>query len=182
MPRPCASITWPLQALERQQPVDDAQRCTLLLALGEAQPKAGEHPRALATPRRAPQRTRPTVGARKDWCVRRLESEHTVWIGGPSRRTCRTSPGGGTEALGRKASALRARILGRLARCAAASRAARTGGGVAHQAVEWPGAWRPRLYWPSTLRSPPFPGQPEATTERLAYATEMLRTPRRLIR
>ena len=31
-----------LQALERQEPVDEAQRCTLLLALGEAQRKAGE--------------------------------------------------------------------------------------------------------------------------------------------
>ena len=31
-----------LQALERQAPVDEAQRCTLLLALGEAQRKAGE--------------------------------------------------------------------------------------------------------------------------------------------
>jgi len=32
-----------LQALERQEPVDEAQRCTLLLALGEAQLNAGEH-------------------------------------------------------------------------------------------------------------------------------------------
>ena len=31
-----------LQALERQEPVDETQRCTLLLALGEAQWKAGE--------------------------------------------------------------------------------------------------------------------------------------------
>ncbi|MBI3800503.1 MAG: AAA family ATPase, partial [Deltaproteobacteria bacterium] len=32
-----------LQALERQEPVDEAQRCALLLALGEAQWKAGEY-------------------------------------------------------------------------------------------------------------------------------------------
>jgi class 3 adenylate cyclase/tetratricopeptide (TPR) repeat protein len=31
-----------LQALERQEPVDEAQRCTLLLALGEAQERAGK--------------------------------------------------------------------------------------------------------------------------------------------
>ena len=38
-----------LQALERQAPVDEAQRCTLLLALGEAQRKAGEPLQALDT-------------------------------------------------------------------------------------------------------------------------------------
>jgi predicted ATPase/class 3 adenylate cyclase len=32
-----------LQALEHQEPVDEAQRCTVLLALGEAQWKAGEY-------------------------------------------------------------------------------------------------------------------------------------------
>ena len=32
-----------LQVLERQDPVDEAQRCMLLLALGEAQWKAGEY-------------------------------------------------------------------------------------------------------------------------------------------
>ena len=39
MPRQCA-LHMALQALERQQPMDDAERCTLLLALGEAQTKA----------------------------------------------------------------------------------------------------------------------------------------------
>ena len=38
-----------LQALERQKPVDEAQRCTLLLALGEAQTKAGEFTSGQAT-------------------------------------------------------------------------------------------------------------------------------------
>ena len=38
-----------LQALEQQERVDDAQRCTLLLALGEAQWKAGEHVAAQET-------------------------------------------------------------------------------------------------------------------------------------
>ena len=42
-----------LQALERQAPVDEAQRCTLLLALGEAQRKAGESRQALDTFQRA---------------------------------------------------------------------------------------------------------------------------------
>src|SRR5262249_20392237 len=32
-----------LQALEGQKPIDEGQRCTLLLALGEAQRKLGEH-------------------------------------------------------------------------------------------------------------------------------------------
>jgi predicted ATPase len=38
-----------LQALEGQEPVDEAQRCTLLLALGEAQRRAGEHAEAQET-------------------------------------------------------------------------------------------------------------------------------------
>src|SRR5262245_16512360 len=42
-----------LQALERQEPVDEAQRCTLLLALGEAQRKAGEYLAAQETLLRA---------------------------------------------------------------------------------------------------------------------------------
>ena len=37
-----------LEALERQAPVDEAQRCPLLLALGEAQRKAGEYLQAQA--------------------------------------------------------------------------------------------------------------------------------------
>ena len=42
-----------LEALERQAPVDEAQRCSLLLVLGEAQRKAGEHLQAQATLQRA---------------------------------------------------------------------------------------------------------------------------------
>jgi predicted ATPase len=38
-----------LQGLERQEPVDDVRRCTLLLALGEAQTKAGDFPQARDT-------------------------------------------------------------------------------------------------------------------------------------
>ena len=38
-----------LQALTRQAPADEAQRCTLLLALGEAQRTAGRSPQALDT-------------------------------------------------------------------------------------------------------------------------------------
>src|SRR5262249_18643070 len=42
-----------LEALERQEPVDEDQRCPLLLVLGEAQRKAGEHLQAQATIQRA---------------------------------------------------------------------------------------------------------------------------------
>ena len=51
-----------LQALERQQPVDDVQRCTLLLALGEAQTKAGDFPQASNTFQRTANIAR-TLGA-----------------------------------------------------------------------------------------------------------------------
>src|SRR5262249_14125475 len=42
-----------LQVLERQQPIDEMQRCTLLLALGEAQRNAGEYLAAQETLLRA---------------------------------------------------------------------------------------------------------------------------------
>lgn len=47
-----------LQALERQDPVDEAQRCTLLLALGEAQWKAGEYLAAQDAVQRAAEHAR----------------------------------------------------------------------------------------------------------------------------
>jgi predicted ATPase len=51
-----------LQALERQKPVDDARRCTLLLALGEAQTKAGDFHQASHTFQRTADLAR-TLGA-----------------------------------------------------------------------------------------------------------------------
>ena len=51
-----------LQALERQKPLDDAQCCTLLLALGEAQTKAGDFHQACSTFQRTADIAR-TLGA-----------------------------------------------------------------------------------------------------------------------
>ena len=53
-----------LEALERQAPVDEAQRCPLLLVLGEAQRKAGEHLQAQATLQRAADGAQDTGGNR----------------------------------------------------------------------------------------------------------------------
>ena len=54
-----------LQLLEYKKPNDEDRRCTLLLALGETQSKAGEHPRAMETFLRA-------ADAAKNWHRRRL--------------------------------------------------------------------------------------------------------------
>ena len=59
-----------LQALERQESVDEAQRCMLLLALGEAQRKAGEHAEAQETFLRAADVAR-ALGATEASPVRR---------------------------------------------------------------------------------------------------------------
>src|SRR5215468_6712221 len=63
-----------LQALERQEPVDEAQRCTLLLALGEAQRKAGESLEAQETLLRAADSAR-ALGATESFVRAALELE-----------------------------------------------------------------------------------------------------------
>jgi tetratricopeptide (TPR) repeat protein len=68
-----------LQALERQEHVDAAQRGTLLLTLGEAQRKAGEHIRALETLQSAAENAR-QAGSVTDLVHVALEYEHTIWI------------------------------------------------------------------------------------------------------
>ena len=64
-----------LEALERQEPVDEAQRCPLLLVLGEAQRKAGEHLQAQATLQRAADSAR-ALGATELLAQAALALEH----------------------------------------------------------------------------------------------------------
>jgi class 3 adenylate cyclase/DNA-binding CsgD family transcriptional regulator len=163
-----------LQALERQEPVNAAQRCTLLLALGEAQRKGGEHVRALETLQSAAEAAR-QVGSVTDLVHAALEYEHTVWIGGLPAEPAVHLLEEALKTLGREASVLRARVLGSLARALLftgvleqAAACAQQGVEVARQAGD-PGVLAFNLH---VLL--PFPWQPEETEERLAYASEML--------
>jgi class 3 adenylate cyclase/DNA-binding CsgD family transcriptional regulator len=163
-----------LQALERKEPVDAAQRCTLLLALGEAQRKAGEHVRALETLQSAAEAAR-QVGSVAALVHAALEYEHTVWIGGLPAEPAVHLLEEALRTLDREASVLRARALGSLARALLftgvleqAAACAQQGVEVARQAGD-PGVLAFNLH---VLL--PFPWQPEETKERLAYASEML--------
>ena len=67
-----------LQALARQAPEDEAQRCTLLLALGEAQRTAGQSPQALDTLQEAADIAR-RLGFPEHLARAALEFEQTTW-------------------------------------------------------------------------------------------------------
>jgi hypothetical protein len=66
-----------LQALAHQEPVDEAQHCRLLLVLGEAQRKAGDHLQAQATLQRAADSAR-TLGVTELLAQAALELEDVV--------------------------------------------------------------------------------------------------------
>jgi DNA-binding CsgD family transcriptional regulator len=163
-----------LQALERQEPMDAAQRCTLLLALGEAQRKAGEHVRALETLQSAVENAR-QVGSVTVLVHAALEYEHTIWIGGLPAEPAVPLLEEALRALDREASVLRARVLGSLARALLFTGVLEQAAAYAQQAVEV----ARRVGDPGVLAFNlhvllPFPWQPEETEERLAYASEML--------
>jgi DNA-binding CsgD family transcriptional regulator len=163
-----------LQALERQEPVDAAQRCTLLLALGEAQRKAGEHVRALETLQSAAGNAR-QVGSVTDLVHVALEYEYTIWIAKLPAEPAVHLLEEALRALGEGVSILRARVLGSLARALLFTGVLEPAAACAQQAVEVarqvgdPGVLAFNLHVLLT-----FPWQPEETEERLAYATEML--------
>jgi predicted ATPase len=69
-----------LEALARQNSVDEAQRGELLLALGEAQRKAGEHVQAFEILQRAADSARQR-GSSADLARAALEFEQTTWAG-----------------------------------------------------------------------------------------------------
>ena len=164
-----------LQALERQQPVDEAQRCTLLLALGEAQPKAGDFPQASNTFQRTADLAR-KLGAPEVLARAAIGFAETRWRPGlpgePAVRLLEEA----LHALPEADSALRARVLGSLASALSYHGQARTGGSGGHQSI----AMARRLADPLVLAAVldvsffAFRGQPERVTERLAYATEIV--------
>jgi DNA-binding CsgD family transcriptional regulator len=104
-----------LEALEGQSPVDEAQRCTLLLMLGEAQRKAGESLQALDTLQRAADTAR-NLGAVEHMARAALEFEQTTWRGWLPAAPAVHLLEEARQALGDADSALRARTLGSLTR------------------------------------------------------------------
>ena len=165
-----------LQALERQQPVDEAQQCTLLLALGEAQTKAGDFPQASNTFQRTADLAR-MLGAPEVLARSAIGFAETRWRPGlpgePAVRLLEEA----LHALPETDSALRARVLAGLASALSYTGRRERAVAVAHQSI----AMARRLADPLVLAAVldvsffAFRGQPERVTERLAYATEIVR-------
>jgi hypothetical protein len=104
-----------LEASAGQSPLDEVQRCAVLLMLGEAQRKAGESLQALDTLQRAADTAR-HLGAVEHMARAALEFEQTTW-----RSWLPAAPAvhlleEARQALGDADSALRARTLGSLTR------------------------------------------------------------------
>jgi tetratricopeptide (TPR) repeat protein len=163
-----------LQALEQQESVDEAQRCTLLLALGEAQWKAGEHLAAQETFLRAADIAR-ALRATESLVGAALGLEmlaHEVGLAAaPAVRLLEEA----LQGLGGEDSLLRAQTLGGLARVLGVTGAEQQALGYAQQAV----AMARRLADPELLAAN-LHGmiyalqRPEHLQQRFAHTTEML--------
>jgi predicted ATPase len=127
--------TMALRALTLQEPVDESTRCQLLLALGEAQRKAGEFPQALETFRCAADIAK-TLGLPEALAYAALGFEETSWRPGlPGDLSARLLTAA-FEMLGEGDSTLKARVLGSLTRAVAYTGALDQAAMVERQAVE----------------------------------------------
>jgi tetratricopeptide (TPR) repeat protein len=163
-----------LQVLERQEPVDEALRCTLLLSLGQAHHSAGEYLEAQETFLRAADIAR-TLGATESLIRAARELTTIIMQVGLSGASPVRLLEEALQALGTEDSLLRVKTLGGLARALGVTGAQHQALGYAEQAV----AMARRLADPELLATSldamvwALQG-PEHVRQRLAYATEML--------
>jgi DNA-binding CsgD family transcriptional regulator len=164
-----------LQALERSEPVDAARHCTLLLALGTAQRKAGQAHLATATLQRAANLAR-QLGAAEALACAALELEQTAyrsWL--PPQPAARLLEEALAQ-LGEGEIGLRARVLGRLSRAFLLSGQPQQATMTAQRAIQMARrAGDPAALALALQSMMHVPWAPEETEERLSYTTEMLR-------
>jgi predicted ATPase/class 3 adenylate cyclase len=163
-----------LEALERQEPVDEAQRCPLLLVLGEAQRKVGEHLQAQSTLQRAADSAR-TSGATELLAQTALELEElTQDVGLPAEPVVHLLEEV-RQKLGAANSLLAAKILGSLARALRGTGAQQQAVTYAQQAVTMARRFDDPAVLAANLNYMVFVLQgPEHTLQRLTYATEIV--------
>src|SRR5262245_19280229 len=165
-----------LQALERQVPVNEARHCTLLLALGEAHTKAGDLPQASNRFQRTADLAR-TLGEPEALVRAAIGFAETLWQPGlpgePAVRLLEEA----LHALPETDSALRARVLAGLAGALSFTGRQERAVAVAHQSIAMARRLADSLVLAAVLDFSfhAFRGQPERITERLAYATEIMR-------
>jgi predicted ATPase len=128
-------FTMALQALTLQEPVNASKRCQLLLALGNAQRKAGEFPQALETFQRAATSAR-TLGSEEALAYAAIGFEETSWRPGLFGNVAVRLLTEALESLPAGDSTLKARVLGSLTRAVAYTGAIDQAARVERQAVE----------------------------------------------
>jgi DNA-binding NarL/FixJ family response regulator len=164
-----------LQTLARWQPVNDAQRCQLLLALGEAQRKAGDFLQALDTFQGAADIAR-TLALPEALAAAALGFEEASWRPGLPGDAAARLLTHALDMLGENESMLKARVLGSLARALAFTTTFEEAEDIEQQAV----AMARRLGDPATLAATLRArfyarSQPGYIPTRLAHSTELIR-------
>ncbi|HXH13179.1 MAG TPA: AAA family ATPase [Alphaproteobacteria bacterium] len=167
-----------LHALERERMVDQQRRCRLLLALGEAQRKAGDFSHAMTTFQEAAAVAR-SLAIAEDLALAALGFEETAWRPGLPGDTAVQLCEQALQALGEGDSAMKARVLGGLTRALAFTdawaRATATGG----QAIDIARRLGDPAILTATLRVSLYARYvrwgPEHIEDRFAAATEMVR-------
>ena len=163
-----------LEALGRQEPVDEAQRCTLLLALGEAQRKVGEHLAAQETLLRAADIAR-ALGRTENFVRAALELGRLTHDAGLLTAPAVPLLEEALRELGAEDSLLRAKALGGLARVLGVTGVQQQALTYAQQAVAVARRLDDSELLADNLNGMVYALQgPEHTHQRLAYATEML--------
>ena len=164
-----------LQALERQASVDEAQRCKLLLALGEAHRQAGAYLQAMGTFQRAADIAH-TLGLVEELAHAALGFEETTWRPGFPGDAAARLLARALEALEEEDSTLKARVLGSLARALVFTGAFEEATVVEKQAVEMARRIGDPATLAATLEARFFSSRwrPEHIAARLASAAELI--------
>jgi DNA-binding CsgD family transcriptional regulator len=164
-----------LQALELQQPLDEVRRCTLLLALGEARSKAGEHPQAMETFLRAADLAR-ARGALGELARAALGFEDASWRPGLPGHVAIRLLEEPLSMLGEGDSELKARLLASLSRALIFTGQVDRAEAIGQQAMQMARRLGEAATLAATLRAGlSVCWRPENITARLAASTEVIR-------
>ena len=164
-----------LQALELRQPANDAQRCELLLALGESQWKTGDVPQSMETYQEAASTARKS-GASEYLALAAIGFEDARWRPGLPGEPAVALLEEARGAIGSEDSPLLARILGGLSRALAYMGEAGRAAEVAQEALDLARRVGDPQVLAATIRTTVHiqARRPELTQQRLDYLDEAM--------